>query len=258
MLNLSGNVFTEIIREFFANDLVEGQRINCWVWQREFIITRESIQEVLEIHPPSQQISIQYDDRLDSLKPIVELLGGSLQKKVLNIVPFTLEMRTLAYIMLHNLYLMKNLITLSRPKAIFLYDLFTHKEIDICGHIYYLFTKCIIKRNSRTVLPFPSLIMALVARTRPKFLSGLNMVTRDYPIGAQTMTRSKDHITEPNTGISQIPMDNVEEEGGDMMEEIDRFPLASKGFAQPSSQAQDEDPIILIVSLHGLSRCIVC
>ena len=52
MLNLSGNVFTEIIREFFANDLVEGQRINCWVWQREFIITRESIQEVLEVCLP--------------------------------------------------------------------------------------------------------------------------------------------------------------------------------------------------------------
>ena len=31
--NPSGNVFSEIIREFFANALVEGEHINCWVRQ---------------------------------------------------------------------------------------------------------------------------------------------------------------------------------------------------------------------------------
>ena len=51
------------------------------------------------------------------------------------------------------------------------------------------------------------------------------------------MTQSKAHITGPFVGISQILMDNVEEEGGDTKEEIDRFTLASEGSAQPSSQA---------------------
>ena len=138
----------------------------------------------MEVHPPTQQSFNLYDDRLDSLELIVELLGGNLQKKALNKVPLTPEVRTLAYIMLHNLYPVKNLTTLSRPRAVFLYDLFTHKEIDICGYIYYLFTKCITKRNSITVLPFPSLIMALITRTRLKFSSGLTMVTRDYLISA--------------------------------------------------------------------------
>ena len=80
--------------------------------------------------------------------------------------------------------------------------------------------------------------MALIVKTRPKFPSGLTMMQRDYPIGAQTMTRSKAHITGPKTGISQIPWDNVEEEGGDMEEEIDSFTSTSEGFAQPSSQAR--------------------
>ena len=31
LLNPSGNVFDEIIREFFANALMEGERISCWV-----------------------------------------------------------------------------------------------------------------------------------------------------------------------------------------------------------------------------------
>ena len=42
LLNPSGNVFSKIIREFFANPLVKGERINCWVRQKEFVITRDS------------------------------------------------------------------------------------------------------------------------------------------------------------------------------------------------------------------------
>ena len=188
LLNPSGNVYAELISEFFANATVEGDHINCWVWQKEFIITRDSIQEFLEVCPPSQPISVQYDDRLDSLEPMVKLLGGSLKNKSMNTIPFNVEMRTLAYVMIHNLYLVTNLTTLSGPRTIFLYDLFTHKEIDICGHIYHLLTKSITKRNSRIILPFPSLIMGLITKTKLKILSGITIMQRDYPIGAHTVT----------------------------------------------------------------------
>ena len=121
---------------------------------------------------------------------------------------------------------MKNLTTLSAPRAIFLLDLFTHKEINICSHIYHFFNKCITKRNSRLVLPFLSLIMALITRARVKIPSGLLVMQRDYPIGAQTMTRSKAHIPRPSVGVSQIPRDNVAEESGDTEEEIEHFTSA--------------------------------
>ena len=98
------------------------------------------------------------------------------------------------------------------------------------------------KRNSRTVLPFPSLIMAFIARTRLKFPSGITMVQRDYMIITQMMNQSKAHITIPTTGISQIPRDDVEEEGGDTEEEIDRFTSAPEGSAQPSSQVYARAP----------------
>ena len=52
------------------------------------------------------------------------------------------------------------------------------------------------------------------------------------------MTRSKAHIIGPKTCISQILRDDVEEKGGDIKEEIDRFTSAPEGFAQPSSHAQ--------------------
>ena len=119
---------------------------------------------------------------------MAELLSGSLKKKSMNTIPFNAEMRTLAYVMIHNLYPVTNLTTLSGPRTIFLYDLFTHKEIDICGHIYYLLTKSITKRDSRTILPFLSLIMGLIAKTRLKIPSDLTIMQRDYPIGAQMVT----------------------------------------------------------------------
>ena len=123
----------KIVREFFANTIMEGDRIGCWPRGREFYVTRESIQEILKVHPTIQQSYLHYDDWRDSLVLIVEILGGDLKKKEVNTIPFTSKMRTLASIMIFNLYPMKNLTTLSGPRAIFSLDLFTHKEIDICN-----------------------------------------------------------------------------------------------------------------------------
>ena len=231
LLNSSGNVYVELIREFFANATVDGDHINGWVRQKEFIITSDSIQEFLEVRPPSQLIFVHYDDKLDFLKPMAKLLGGSLKKKSMNTISFNEEMRTLAYVMIHNLYPVTNLTTLFEPRTIFLYDLYTHKEIDIYRHIFHLLTESITKRNSRTIMPFPSLIMGLIAKTRLKVPSGLTIVSRDYPICANIVTQSKAHIIGSRTGISHIPRDNVEEEGGDTEGEINRFTSASEGSA---------------------------
>ena len=65
--------------------------------------------------------------------------------------------------------------------------------------------------------------MALITRARVKIPNGLPVMQRDYPISAQTMTQSKAHIPRSFIGVSQIPRDNVVEEGGDMEEEIEHF-----------------------------------
>ena len=72
-------------------------------------------------------------------------------------------------------------------------------------------------------MPFPFLIIDLIAKTRLKLPSGLTVVQKDYPIGAHTMTRSTSHIKGSKTGVSSIPQDRVEKEGGDTEEEIERF-----------------------------------
>ena len=237
LLNLSGVVNSEIIKEFFSNASVEGDHIDYWVRHKEFVITRESIQEFLEVRPPLYPITVQYEDRLESIEEMVRILSGTLRKTSRNRISFSPEMRTLAHVMIHNLYPITNLTTLSAPRTIFLYNLFTHKDIDICGHIFHLLKKSIEKQNSRTIMPFPSLIMGLIAKTRLKFLSGLAVVQQDYPIGAHIVTMSTAHIKGSRTDVSSIPRDRVEEEGGDTEEEIDRFTITPETSAQLSSSA---------------------
>ena len=104
LLNPSGEVYECIIKEFFANAFVEDDHINCWVWGKEFIISKESIQELLEIRPMTLDTSLHYDERKDKLEPLVQILGGQLKKTSLHITDFYSEMRALACIMIFNLY----------------------------------------------------------------------------------------------------------------------------------------------------------
>ena len=53
LLNPDGVVYLEIIKEFFSNASVNGDHIRCWVRHKKFVITKEIIQEFLEIRPPS-------------------------------------------------------------------------------------------------------------------------------------------------------------------------------------------------------------
>ena len=55
LLKPNGVMYSEIIKEFFSNASVEGDHIDCWVRHKEFVITREIIQEFLEVSPPHNQ-----------------------------------------------------------------------------------------------------------------------------------------------------------------------------------------------------------
>ena len=173
--------------------------------------------------------------KMGSTDEMIRILGGTPKKSSMNTIPFSPEMRALAYVMIHSLYPVTNLTTLSAPRTRFLYDLFTHKEIDICGHIIHVLKKSIEKQNSRTVMRFPSLIMGLIVKAKLKLPSGLTVVQRDYPIGAHTVNRSTAHIKGSKTGVQTIPWDRVEDEGDDIEKEIDRFTSAPESSAKPSS-----------------------
>ena len=80
-------------------------------------------------------------------------------------------------------------------------------------------------------MPFPSLIIGLIAKTRFKIPSGLKVVQKDYPIGDHTVNKSTAYIKGSKTSVHMIPRDRVEDEGGDTEEEIDRFTSAPESSA---------------------------
>ena len=80
--------------------------------------------------------------------------------------------------------------------------------------------------------------MSLILRARVKISSGLQVIQRKDHISEQTIIRSKAHIPGPIVSVSQIPIDDVVEEGGDTKEEIEHFTSVPEDTAQPFSQAQ--------------------
>ena len=165
---------------------------------------------------------------------MIQILGGTPTKESMNTLKFTPEMQASAHIMLHNLYPVINLTTLSTVRTRFLFDLFTHKVIDICGHIFHILKKSIAKQTTKIVMPFPTLITGFIANTRLKISSGLKVVPRDYPIGGHSIVKSSAHIKKSMIGVPPMPQAHVEEEGGDTEDEIDRFTTAQEPLDQPS------------------------
>ena len=163
----------------------------CGRWPHQLLAKGERVHSFKGVNPRSPPTtldsSLHHGKRKENLKPLVQVLGGQLKKKALHTIEFTPEMRALAYIMIFNLYPVTNLMNLWSPKTVFLYDLFTHKEIDICGHIYHLFIKSIMKRSARLTLPFPSLVMFLISRAKVKIPSGLLVMQKEEPISEQTI-----------------------------------------------------------------------
>ena len=127
--------------------------------------------------------SLPYDKRKSPvISAITQVLGGDRYKKFLLTTSFSPKMRTLAYIMMFNLFPVKNLTNLSLPQALFLHDLFLKKNIDICAHIYHFLAKFVSKRTSRMALPFLRLIVSIMQHERVQFPQGLPMMKREDQI----------------------------------------------------------------------------
>ena len=162
LLTGSLDVHHILVWKFFSNAIVEGNHLNCWVRGKEFIVSAMSIQNFLQIRLVILESSLPYDKRTTPVLVIVPVLGGEQLKKCLLTTIFSPDMRTLEYIMLFNLYLGRNLTTLSQPRALFLHDFYRKKDIDICAHIYHLLAKCVKKKKTWMTLQFPGLIMSIL------------------------------------------------------------------------------------------------
>ena len=77
--------------------------------------------------------------------------------------------------MFHNLYPLSSTGYMNLGQALFLHDLITNEEIDICSHIFHILGKTAERTASRNCLPFYCLITKILK------LKGVPTLQDEYP-----------------------------------------------------------------------------
>ena len=80
-----------LIREFYANIILQEDVIDCWVKGYEFTIEVEDIDEVLGFGDVEHDFT-QFKDRMLSIETVQSHIGGVREGRCLNITAFPLDL----------------------------------------------------------------------------------------------------------------------------------------------------------------------
>ena len=72
------------------------------------------------------------------------------------------KLRVFTIVMVHNLYPLSNTGYMNLGRALFLHDLISDVEIDICAHIFHILRKTVLRTESRICVPFCCLISRIL------------------------------------------------------------------------------------------------
>ena len=120
-----------------------------------------------------------YDELESDLDMFRDALGENLEMsstgKAIYVSSLSPELRLLTTIMFHNLFPLSNTRHMNLGRALFLHDLITDEEIDICSHIFHILSKTAERTASRNCLPFCCLILKILK------LKGVYTLEDEYP-----------------------------------------------------------------------------
>ena len=114
--------------------------------------------EILHINRPMLRSPLVYDDLYPEEDLLREALGKDLEfspnGNSINVSSLSLELRVLTIIMFHNLYPLSSTGYMNLGRALFLHNLISNVEIDICLHIFHILRKTVVRIDSRICIPF--------------------------------------------------------------------------------------------------------
>ena len=97
------------MKKFYANAIVEGEELKCWVRGKIFSVTLVYLAKILHINRPMFTKPPVYDDLNLDEEVLREALGDNLEfssnGKLVSVASLSPELRLLMIIMFHNLYL---------------------------------------------------------------------------------------------------------------------------------------------------------
>ena len=103
------------------------------------------------------------------------------------------ELMVLIIIMFNNLYPLFSTGYMNLGKALFLHDLITDEEIDICAHIFHILHKTIARTDSRTCIPFCYLVSRILKLKGIHPSNDESPYTKPSPINIRTLNASIGH-----------------------------------------------------------------
>ena len=137
-----------MVKEFYANAIVEGDELKCWVKGKRFTISSVYLADILSINRPMLTTTLVYDDLYLDEKLLRETLGRNLEfsqtGNSISVSSLSPELRVLTIIMFHNLYPLSSTGYMNLVRALFLHVLISNEEIDICAHIFHILRKTVL------------------------------------------------------------------------------------------------------------------
>ena len=106
------DAYENLVKEFYANAIVEGEGIKCWVRGKRFSVTPIYLAEILHINRPILPIPLVYDELNLDEEVLREALSANLEfssnGKSISVASLSPELRLLTMIIFSNLYPLSN------------------------------------------------------------------------------------------------------------------------------------------------------
>ena len=191
------DVYMNMVKEFYANAIVEGDELKCWVRGKSFTISPVYLADILSINRPMLTTTLVYDNLYPDEELLRETFGRNLEfsqtGNSINVSSVTPELRVLTIIIFHNLYPLSKTRYMNLGRALFLHDLISDEEIDICAHIFHILRKTILRTNSRACIPFYCLISRILKLKGIHPSVDESPYPKPSPINSRTLNTSIGH-----------------------------------------------------------------
>ena len=190
------------MKEFYANAIVEGEEIKRWVRGKRFSVRPVYLAEILHINRPILPIPPVYDELNPVEEVLREALGPNLEfssnGKLISVASLSLELRLFTMIMFTNLYPLSSIGYMNLSRVLFLHDLITDVEIDVCSRIFHIVAKMVDLFASRNCIPFCCLISRILKLKCVHPFEDEHPYPRPSPINISILHVSMSH-TKKNT-----------------------------------------------------------
>ena len=153
--------------------------------------------EILHINRPMLRNPLVYDDLYLEEDLLREALGKDLEfspnENSINVSSLSLELRVLTIIMFHNLYPLSSTGYMNLGRALFLHNLISNIEIDICLHIFHILRKTVVRTDSRICIPFYCLVSQILKLKGIYPLADESSHPKPSPINLRTLNARIGH-----------------------------------------------------------------